>query len=507
MARRRYVLNFGGPREELHQILPAFEHRDEALLPGETPGEMWLRLVSQYPPWSIAHTAARVGSREFLPALALAPTRMLAYDSSGERFHLHPRQLLASLLFLEGQPVHRIHLRPWRDDTQHFADRIEIGGRPLNPALPTVAVLSPYLPWPLSHGGAVRIFHMLREAAKHSNLRLLAFTESSDRIDAGPLQDLCTSITLVRKPEFRRLAWASLLPPEVLEYETPAMRQALSDTRYDLLQTEFTQLANYGGDILVEHDVTMDLATQEHAMRGTLASWWKQFRWQRFERARLKAFRAIAVMSEKDRLQVQHPNAHVIPNGVDLDRFHPTPEPEGANLLFIGSFRHFPNALAFRFLIEEFWPILRKRMPQATLTVVAGPQPELYYPFGAIPQAAGLELHSFVRDVKPLYDQTNLVLVPTPVSAGTNIKALEAMAMQRAILSTPSGINGLDLEHGVSAWVASGAEDFASSAELLLRDPQRRAQLAGQARKLAEEKFDWKPIGKLQEAMWQALLR
>ena len=44
------------------------------------------------------------------------------------------------------------------------------------------------------------------------------------------------------------------------------------------------------------------------------------------------------------------------------------------------------------------------------------------------------------------------MLVPTTVSAGTNVKVLEAMAMQRAVVSTPSGCAGLGLLHGHSVW-------------------------------------------------------
>ena len=495
-------------RRQLRDLLPGFEHVQVERVAGESIGEMWLRLMRRFAPFSIAHTAALLGEGTdpgvFAVALALAPTRMLAYDAAGERFHLQPRQAISSLLFLRGWPVDKIHLRPWRDDTVHYPDILKLAGKELDAQLPTVAILSPYLPWPLSHGGAVRIFNLIRVAAGTWNIHLLAFSESRDVVELGPLKELCRSVTLVKKPEYRRLRWASLSPPEVLEYDTPAMHEAVRGVKRDLLQTEFTQLATYGGEVLVEHDVTMDLAAQEHARVGTLTSWWNLWRWRRFERAALERYRAVAVMSGKDRAQLGI--GRVVPNGVDLERFEARPERDGAGLLFIGSFRHFPNALAYRFLVEEFWPLLRARLPDARLDVVAGPNPELYYPFGAIPAVDGIRVHSFVSDVRPLYAAANLVLIPTPVSAGTNIKALEAMAMRRAILSTPSGVNGLDLQHGENVWIAEGAANFALSAVQLLGDFRLRVKLAERARKIAEERFDWQAIGREQEAMWRSLL-
>ena len=50
-------------------------------------------------------------------------------------------------------------------------------------------------------------------------------------------------------------------------------------------------------------------------------------------------------------------------NGVDLERFQPEPETPGERLLFIGSFRHFPNIAAYRFFTEQVWPLLRERFP------------------------------------------------------------------------------------------------------------------------------------------------
>ena len=69
----------------------------------------------------------------------------------------------------------------------------------------------------------------------------------------------------------------------------------------------------------------------------------------------------------------------VIGNGVDLERFRPEPEPPGQSLLFVGSFRHFPNVVAYRFFTEQVWPLLREKFPRMTLTVVCGPDHLTYW--------------------------------------------------------------------------------------------------------------------------------
>ena len=90
-------------------------------------------------------------------AFRLAPRKILAYNSRLERHHL--RLDLASLLFLRGVPLDRIRLRPWwwpwpKRDRSIVPDTVRrLEGRPCDPARRRVAVLSPYFPYPLSHGG------------------------------------------------------------------------------------------------------------------------------------------------------------------------------------------------------------------------------------------------------------------------------------------------------------------------------------------------------------------
>jgi glycosyltransferase involved in cell wall biosynthesis len=101
--------------------------------------------------------------------------------------------------------------------------------------------------------------------------------------------------------------------------------------------------------------------------------------------------------------------------------------------------------------------------------------------------------------------QANLVLVPTTVSAGTNVKVLEAMAMERAVVSTPSGCAGLGLAHGESVWIAETAPDFANGISTLIADPEARRRIARQASKIAAERYGWRALGEKQRRLYREL--
>jgi glycosyltransferase involved in cell wall biosynthesis len=447
-------------------------------------------------------------------AYRLAPHKILAYNSRLERHHL--RFDLASLLFWRGVPLDRIYLRPWwwpwpkRERSVVPRGYRVLEGHPCTEGRRRVAILSPYFPFPLSHGGAVRIFNLLRETAKEFDLELFAFTDGP--VEPAPLLEFCARVALVEKPRYREPRWSTILPPEVHEFRSPAMRMALAEERrafrYDTLQVEYTQLAEYPGDILVEHDITFDLFTQIARRERTLSAAWDAFRWRRFETRAVRRYRAIAVMSPKD-AEMAGARSVVLPNGVDLERFRAEPEQPGERLLFIGSFRHFPNIAAYRFFTETVWPLLCQKFPRLTLTVVCGPDHLTYWrAFADSPEPKPdprIRLLGFVSDVRPLYVESNLVLVPTTVSAGTNVKVLEAMAMQRAVVSTPSGCAGLGLLHGHSAWIADTPEAFAAGIATLINDPERRQQIALAALGVARRNFDWTAIGEQQRELLKKL--
>jgi glycosyltransferase involved in cell wall biosynthesis len=389
--------------------------------------------------------------------------------------------------------------------------------------LPVVLIATPYLPFPLAHGGAVRMYNLMRRAAQDYQQILVSFAGETREAPAA-LLEICCEVVLVERSGTHLLPSTSR-PDIVEEFDSPAFHAALRQTvrkwKPAIAQLEFTQMAQYAIDcalaktVLVEHDVTLDLYQQLLAQGDDWELRRQLKRWIPFETAAWGQVDRVVTMSEKDRaLTLRHglPAAKTmcLPNGVDLERFQPAGHaPDPRRLLFIGSFAHLPNVLAVDFFLREVWPQLKPA--GVTLHVIAGARHQYYldrYRDRVQPHLfeRGIEIEDFVADVRPAYGRATVVVAPLVASAGTNIKIMEAMAMGKAIVSTPAGINGLDLNPGSDVMVANTGAEMARAILDLVGNPMRRQGIEREARLTVEREFDWDVIARRQQQLYQELL-
>ena len=389
---------------------------------------------------------------------------------------------------------------------------------------PRVLIVSPYLPFPLSHGGAVRIYNLCRELAADVDFILVCFREVRETVHYVELHKVFREVHVV---DIDEKAADAAVPQQVHEYRNSAMAALIArlcqDRSIDLVQLEYTQMAEYrtcAGSLpvlLVEHDITFSLHQQLAESTGSKPAGEQFHLWQDFERKALAEVPYVWTMSGQDReLALQNGAATettlAVPNGVDLARFqvlNKTSSPP--SVLFVGSFRHLPNLLAFEALRDTIFPEVRRAVPNARLHVVAGPDHEQAASLAGkanllLPQP-GISMEGFVEDVRPAYRECNVVVIPLPVSAGTNIKLMEAMACGRAVVSTPVGCAGLELRDGCDLLIRSLGPTFSAAIAHLLLDTEGCRKMGKNARQTAEHRFGWDSIAAGALAHYRQILR
>lgn len=175
----------------------------------------------------------------------------------------------------------------------------------------------------------------------------------------------------------------------------------------------------------------------------------------------------------------------VIPNAVGMGSLAPLPSAPTA--LFLGSLIYPPNRNAAVYLMREIWPRVRRRLPEAVLTI-AGQSPEAVPGYDDPPPGVGFS--GFVEDLDPLYAGTRVVCAPIFAGGGTRIKIVEAAAHGRPVVATTLGAEGLELEDGRAILLRDDPDSFADAVADLLQDDERARRIGEAARAAIASTYD-----------------
>jgi glycosyltransferase involved in cell wall biosynthesis len=246
--------------------------------------------------------------------------------------------------------------------------------------------------------------------------------------------------------------------------------------------------------VLTEHEATRAPASQlgavrlsERPLRALRARDWK--RWDRFLPDLWERFDLLQVFCEADAAAVRRiapalaPRVRVNPYGMILPPACDPAREQPGTVLFTGTFAHLPNRDAARWLAAEIMPAVRARVPGARLRIVgSAPPPEIHALAGD-----GIEVIADAPSMQPHLDAAAVVVAPVRSGGGMRMKVLEAIAREKAVVTTSLGAEGFTgLEPELPFRVADEAGAIAGAIAALLSDDSERRRLGRRAREFAE---------------------
>jgi len=182
----------------------------------------------------------------------------------------------------------------------------------------------------------------------------------------------------------------------------------------------------------------------------------------------------------------------IIENGVDVEYFKPQQVSVDLNmLLFSGSMDWRPNQDAAIYFAKEILPRIRHRRPLVKVTFVGREPPNHVRALNRIP---GVTVTGTVDDVRPYIARAAVYIVPLRIGGGSRLKILEAMAMEKPVVSTSIGAEGLQVRHLDHIFITDGPENFAQGVLTCLDDVDLRNRLATQGRRWVENHHRWEDL-------------
>lgn len=368
--------------------------------------------------------------------------------------------------------------------------------------------------------GSWVLFERLRHLAPRHRVTLFAFVDDAEAAAlAEPLRALGIEvITEVRTRNRMPGNWHGLVPwrlwrdysAEVMQL---AVRRAIESTDFDLVQVEYVEMAHLLGlvpgaippGVPVVYTCHESLALAEQRA-GTGRR--RQAQALRHELRLLRRFDRVVTLSSDEAAFLGRwlPAARltVVPSGIELTAWPLRQrEADPATILFVGYFKHAPNADAALWLCREILPRVRASVPQARVALVGRDPPPAVEELAA---TGSVVLRGFVKDLGEAMAEATVVAVPLRQGGGLRGKLLEAWAAARPVVATPVACEGFAAEDGVHLLRAASADAFAAALVRCLQDPALRRRLGSAGRALVEARYSGTATAAGHERVFRDLL-
>jgi glycosyltransferase involved in cell wall biosynthesis len=230
-------------------------------------------------------------------------------------------------------------------------------------------------------------------------------------------------------------------------------------------------------------------------------------RLKRYEISLLNSFDAIVPITETDlesfkKLACRIP-IKAAPLGVDINEYsHDEKQNSEFSIFHLGSMDWMPNLEAVDWFLKNVYKKLTDQVHDIKIYLAGKDMPE------RIKNMAGKNLIVMDRisDSKKFMADKSVMIVPLLSGGGMRVKIIEGMASAKPIVSTAIGAEGIHFTDNKNILIADSPDDFVSAILKLKNDKVFCKSIGENARKLVEDEYDNKIIGKELLLFYQSLL-
>lgn len=397
-----------------------------------------------------------------------------------------------------------------------------------------IAYVVPYVPTRIR----TRSFNLIQQlaAAGHEVTVFTLGSNREDQIDAQRLQGPGCDVYYYAQPIWRSflnsaIALPSRTPLQSVYSWQPAMARqiALRATRneFDILHLEHMRGSRFGlflksklPNIPVVWDsvdcislLFQQAAKQSRSFFGRFMTRFELSRTQKAEGDFVCRFDHVLVTAPSDRhallelvpLGKSPSQVSVLPNGVDLEYFHPNPafQRESETIIFSGKMSYHANISMAKYLAEEIMPRIWKARPTVRLYIVGKD------PAPAIKKMARnplITVTGTVDDIRPFLWRATVSVTPLLYGAGIQNKILEAMATGTPVVATGRALSALQVQPGKDLLVSDDPDGFSEAVLELIANQHLRKKVSEAGVRYIKACHSWPSIASQLVDIYQHIL-
>ncbi|MDB5159046.1 MAG: hypothetical protein JWR50_3753 [Mucilaginibacter sp.] len=211
-----------------------------------------------------------------------------------------------------------------------------------------------------------------------------------------------------------------------------------------------------------------------------------------YEQQQLNKFDAIAVFTKQDKLTILEYGVkapiEILPVGLRLEKYvADVSKTEFPSLFFLGSLDWLPNREGMEWFLDTFIKDITEGDLPVKLYVAGNDIPERFDDYEALGK---IYIQGEVDNALEFVNSKSIMIVPLLSGGGMRVKIVEGMAMQKCIISTSLGAEGINFTNGHDILIANDHDGFFGAIKRCITDEDFCMQLGKNARLLAEKEHD-----------------
>jgi hypothetical protein len=195
----------------------------------------------------------------------------------------------------------------------------------------------------------------------------------------------------------------------------------------------------------IESDLWIKAAKEKKNIILKLMLYYQYYLIRTFEKKLYDLAHGIAPISQEDLDEITNykkRNVELVPLGLNFSYPLDPPLESMTKFLFIGRLDWPPNKDGLEWVLQEVWPEVIRKRPEAILKIVGSGNRDWLDKYSSL---KGIQTVGFIENIKDAYRDCHFTIVPVFYGSGTRIKVLESFAMGRKLISTKMGVQGANL--------------------------------------------------------------
>lgn len=395
-----------------------------------------------------------------------------------------------------------------------------------------ILMVTPYVPYPPSSGGQIRTYNLLKYLSQNNEITLVAlYKNDEEKKYESYLKKYCKNIYLCKRPsspwQFKNIfktIFSSSPFLVVRNYSDEAktiINKLLRSEKFDVIHAETFYVMPHIPEtkvptVLVEQ--TIEYKVYKHFVNSLpfylrmlmyfdidimKLKYWERFYW--------KKANAVVVVSSSDEKLIRNEEpllkTSIIPNCVGdemiIDKLEEK-DLQSPTIFFQGNFFWLQNVEAAKFIIDQIYPQLVKELPKVKIIIAGQNAKKLGDLIDKSIKIINIEPDN-INKVKELFRENTLFIAPIFGPGGTRLKILAAMGSGMPVISTVTGIVGLEVTDNKDVAIANDPTEFVSKIKRLLTNKKFYEKIRKNAYNLVKEKYQWNQTAKELESVYKNL--